>query len=50
MVSVPLFALDAWIAARRVHDGLGHVGTGEAVAHTLLDEVELATSAVQFTV
>src|SRR5207248_10352919 len=44
MVSVPLFALDAWMAARRVQTGFG-----PAVAHALLVGVELATSAVLFT-
>ena len=44
LVSVPAFALAAWMAARRVQTGLD-----PAVAHTVLEEVELARSAVLFT-
>src|SRR2546427_8912366 len=44
MVSVPLFALEACMAARRVQTGFV-----PAVAHTLLVGLELATSAVLFT-
>ena len=41
-MSVPAFALDAWMAARSVQ-------TPVAVAHTLLVGLELARSAVLFT-
>ena len=41
---MPLFALDAWMAARRVQTGFV-----PAVAHTLLVGLELATSAVLLT-
>jgi len=44
MVSLPLFALDASMAARRVQTEFV-----PAVAHALLVGLELATSAVLFT-